>query len=539
MRERDHLGIPLAPDHPAGQDEPRRRAWRPLLLAAGVVLLLLLSPALAVTVAVANLGALLVLAALQLNALTAAHRSRAGRSLPPPGDHPLITLHVPCCNEPPHLVKRTLDALARLRWDRYEVICVDNNTSDPSLWLPVRDHCRRLGERFRFYHVDRLEGAKAGALELALSLSSPRAEYVAVVDADYCVAPDFLERAWRTLADARLAYVQFPQAYRNGDPDAEGLTGQYAHYFDVFMPAAQAAGAPLLTGTLSVIRRDALEAVGGWSARTITEDAELGARLAIAGFRGRYLPEIVGRGLMPTGLEALRKQRRRWVHGNADTLFRLRPAQLRRLGLTRAVGLLTQLSAWFNTLLIPAIVLALVGIGGLEAAGHRAAATVAGATVLAQIALRALVLAMAPAIIGEPRSLARSLAADLGLAWEGATGWLEGLAGVRLGFARTSKFELPGSIRDALPALMCAGVLTLAALGLTRQEHLVGAVGAAAAALVFIAALELGRPLDAVREPAAPLAEPAAALPGRQVAGGGAPARAAIRAITNTEREDA
>jgi hypothetical protein len=521
------------------RDEPRPRRWRPCAIALAALVLILASPSLALALAVANLGALLILAALQLTALTVARRGRPVAPPPRQLDQPMVTIHVPCCNEPPHVVKRTLDALARLDWDRYEVICLDNNTGDPSLWLPVRDHCRRLGHRFRFYHVDALEGAKAGALELALTLSSPRAEYVAVVDADYCVVPDFLSRALAALSEPGLAFVQFPQAYRNGAPQTEGLTGEYAHYFDVFMPAAQAAGAPLLTGTLSVIRRDALRAVGGWSSQTITEDAELGTRLAIAGHRGRYLPEVVGRGVLPADLDSLRKQRRRWVHGNADTLFRLRPRQLARLGLTRTVGVIAQLSAWFNTLAIPVVVLAVVGIAGLEAAGHRAAATVAGATVLAQLALRALVVAMAPRSTGEPRSAVRSLAADLGLAWEGATGWLEGLVGVRLAFARTSKFELPGSIRDALPALVCAALLALAAIGLAWQGHVVGAVGAGIGALAFAAALELGRQLDTVRDPVAPRPIRSPALAGRQVAGGGGRARAAIHSPGTTKEDEA
>lgn len=533
MPKSDHSSLSLSA--PSEGDPAPRRPWRPLVIAAAAVLLLLVSPTLAVVVALVNAGALLVVGALQLSAVAVARRMRRSPPLPAPGPEPLVTIHVPCCNEPPHLVMRTLDALARLDWNHYEVVCLDNNTTDLALWMPVRDHCRRLGDRFRFYHVEALDGAKAGALELALSLSSPRAEYVAVVDADYCVAPDFLRRAWRHLADQVLAYVQFPQAYRNSHPGAEGLTGEYAHYFDVCLPAAQASGASLLTGTLSVIRREALEAVGGWSSSTITEDAELGARLAIAGLGGRYVPEVVGRGLMPTDLGSIRKQRRRWVHGNADTLFRLRPRQLGRLGLDRALGVVTQLSAWFNVLLIPTVLLALVGIAGLESAGHRAAAAVAGVTVLGQLAVRAAVLALAPSVTGEPRIALRSLQADLGLLWEGATGWLEVLAGVRLSFARTSKFDLPGSIRDGLPALTCASVLALSAIALAWQGALTAALGAGAGALAFASVLELTRQLVAMR---AASVLPAPALPGRQVAGGSAAARAAIHPVTTIEEED-
>ncbi|HEX5765697.1 MAG TPA: glycosyltransferase, partial [Woeseiaceae bacterium] len=67
---------------------------------------------------------------------------------------PRVSIHVPCCKEPAKIVIGTLDALARLDWDNYEVICLDNNTPDPADWQPMEEHCRRLGSTFRFYHFD-------------------------------------------------------------------------------------------------------------------------------------------------------------------------------------------------------------------------------------------------------------------------------------------------------------------------------------------------------------------------------------------------
>ena len=67
--------------------------------------------------------------------------------------HPKVSLHVPAYAEPPEIVIATLDALARLRYPNFEVLVIDNNTEDPGLWRPVETHCRRLGERFRFFHV--------------------------------------------------------------------------------------------------------------------------------------------------------------------------------------------------------------------------------------------------------------------------------------------------------------------------------------------------------------------------------------------------
>ena len=110
---------------------------------------------------------------------------------------PRVSIHVPCYAEPPDIVISTLNALDALDYPNFEVLVCDNNTADPALWAPLRDHCDRLNARrgvarFRFFHVSPLAGAKAGALNFGLARTDPAAELVAVADADYVARPDFL-----------------------------------------------------------------------------------------------------------------------------------------------------------------------------------------------------------------------------------------------------------------------------------------------------------------------------------------------------------
>lgn len=84
--------------------------------------------------------------------------------LPVVGDsdyRPKVSIHVPCYNEPPEMVKQTLDALAALDYPDYEVLIIDNNTKDPAVWEPVRDYCATLGPRFKFFHVSPWPGSRA------------------------------------------------------------------------------------------------------------------------------------------------------------------------------------------------------------------------------------------------------------------------------------------------------------------------------------------------------------------------------------------
>jgi cellulose synthase/poly-beta-1,6-N-acetylglucosamine synthase-like glycosyltransferase len=57
---------------------------------------------------------------------------------------PKVSIHVPICNEPPQMVRDTLNALAELDYPDFEVLVIDNNTTDPGLWEPVAEHCAKL-----------------------------------------------------------------------------------------------------------------------------------------------------------------------------------------------------------------------------------------------------------------------------------------------------------------------------------------------------------------------------------------------------------
>src|SRR5262249_35790597 len=125
------------------------------------------------------------------------------------------SIHVPCYNEPPQMVIETLNALARIDYDNFEVIVLDNNTLDKAVWKPVEPHCPALDERFRFYHSDAVKGFRAGALNEALALTDPEARQIAVTDSDYQVEPHWLRRALPLFADPKIAVVQGPQDYRD------------------------------------------------------------------------------------------------------------------------------------------------------------------------------------------------------------------------------------------------------------------------------------------------------------------------------------
>jgi len=246
------------------------------------------------------------------------------RPLAPGARAPFVSIHLPACNEPPEMVILTLDSLARLDYANFEVLVVDNNTGDERLWRPVEAHVAKLGPRFRFFHLPQWPGFKAGALNFALREADPRAEAIAVVDADYAVDRSWLASLVAHFDDANVAVVQAPQAHREfeASPFRRMANWEFEGFFRIGMHHRNERNAIIQHGTMTLVRRRALEAVGGWAEWCICEDAELGLRLLGAGHEVRYVDAVVGRGLTPADFRALKAQRFRWAFGAMQILKR-------------------------------------------------------------------------------------------------------------------------------------------------------------------------------------------------------------------------
>lgn len=233
---------------------------------------------------------------------------------------PKVSIHVPAYREPPEMLKATLDAVAQLAYPNFECVVVINNTPDPAFWQPVEEHCRALGERFKFVRADRLEGFKAGALRLAFDHTAPDAEIIGVIDADYIVTPDWLTNLVPVFSDPKVGLIQAPQDHRDGDRSLmhHAMQGEYSGFFDIGMVQRNEKNAIIVHGTMCLMRRTALEAAGNWSSDTICEDTDLGLTMVELGWHVHYTNRRYGFGLLPESFEAFKKQRHRWAYGGVQ-----------------------------------------------------------------------------------------------------------------------------------------------------------------------------------------------------------------------------
>jgi exo-beta-1,3-glucanase (GH17 family)/cellulose synthase/poly-beta-1,6-N-acetylglucosamine synthase-like glycosyltransferase len=230
---------------------------------------------------------------------------------------PKVSIHIPAYFEPVEMLKQTLDAVSRLDYPNFECVVIINNTPDPEFWRPIQDHCRTLGERFKFINAEKVKGFKAGALRIAMDRTAVDAEIIGIIDADYVVQPDWLKDLVPVFADPRVGLVQAPQEHRDGDRSLMHyiMNGEYAGFFDIGMVQRNEFNAIIVHGTMCLIRRAAMDMAGGWAGDTICEDTDLGLAIIEHGWLTHYTNHRYGHGLLPDTYEAFKKQRHRWAYG--------------------------------------------------------------------------------------------------------------------------------------------------------------------------------------------------------------------------------
>lgn len=404
------------------------------------------------------------------------------------GAQPFVSIHVPTHNEPPEIVEQTLESLARLNWRNYEVLVIDNNTSDAALWQPLEKMCERLGKRFRFFHVENLPGFKAGAMNYVRKRMDPRTRFIFVVDADYVVEPDALKIAFSHHTDERIGLIQFPQDYRNVGEANRGIALDYKHYFSGFMNVGNALECVPSTGTMALIDANALEAIGGFGTDVVTEDADLGFRLNLHGYRTIYANVAVGAGLMPHELADLKKQRWRWAFGNAQILRRnwrslLLPSPL---ALRQRLGFISNFTAWFGFSLVPSLALVLLAfysrIGELGIA-QIYTVVLAGLSLTIHAILKYGILHYSLRRDGHTMlDVWKAFTTHLGLGWVFNASWIRCVFVADAPFVRTNKFlskASPGVLNCTFIELALGGSLLAASAIFTKADFFIGPVAAA------------------------------------------------------------
>lgn len=281
----------------------------------------LLHAVLAITLAIYGANALLM-------TLLYLRRRRQTPPVPPePAQWPLVTVQAPIFNEL-HVVERLIQALAALDYppDRLQIQLLDDSTDETTaVAAACIERQRGQGPAIELLHRQQRPGFKAGAL--AAAMPQVRGEVIAIFDADFVPAPDFLRRTVPyLLADPAIGFLQTRWSHLNAGyslltrMQALALDG----HFVVEQTARQRSGWLFgFNGTAGLWRRTCIDDAGGWQSDTLCEDLDLSYRAQLRGWRGIYLPDVDAPAEIPPQLAALKRQQGRWATGSIQAFRKL------------------------------------------------------------------------------------------------------------------------------------------------------------------------------------------------------------------------
>ena len=244
------------------------------------------------------------------------------------GSLPRVTVQLPIYNER-YVVERLVGAVCELDYPRelLEIQVLDDST-DETTAIARRsvESWRARGLDIHYVRRGSRKGFKAGALEHGLSVA--RGEFVAVFDADFVPAKDFLRRTVHFFTDERVGMVQVRWEHLNRGYSS--LTQVQSilldGHFVIEHTARNRSGRFFnFNGTAGIWRRDTIASAGGWQHDTLTEDLDLSYRAQLKGWKFVFLPEVVAPAEIPVEMSAFKSQQHRWAKGSIQTAMKLLP----------------------------------------------------------------------------------------------------------------------------------------------------------------------------------------------------------------------
>ncbi len=299
--------------------------------------------------------------------------------------YPMVTVQLPLYNEPT-VVERIIDAAANLDWphDHLQIQALDDSTDRTTALARSRvEFHQARGVDIELIHRSHRSGFKAGAL--ANGLTAAKGEFVAIFDADFVPAPDFLQKMMPHFAAHSIGFVQarwdhLPTQAWPARALAIGVDG----HFIIEQLARNRSGLPMIfNGSAGIWRRACIEASGGWQGDTLCEDMDLSLRAAMQGWQCVFVPDVAVPQEEPEHIVNLKTQHGRWAKGGAQCLRKLTLPLLRSsLSVAQKAGGLIYLSGyaahvmmmivillWLPLALRPALFqhmpLTFLGVGGL------------------------------------------------------------------------------------------------------------------------------------------------------------------------------
>ncbi len=243
-------------------------------------------------------------------------------------DYPNVTVQLPVYNEA-LVIERLIHQTVRMDYpkDKLEVQVLDDSTDETQEKAKrMVAQYRRRGYDLKYIHRDERIDHKAGALREGLAVA--KGEFVAVFDADFLPAREFLIKSVPYFKDPKIGMVQSRWGHVNANysfltraqsigVDGHFLVEQVARNCNnLFMN---------FNGTAGIWRKACIFDAGNWQADTLTEDFDLSYRAELAGWKFQYIQDVVNPAELPAHVSAYKSQQFRWAKGSIQTAVKLIP----------------------------------------------------------------------------------------------------------------------------------------------------------------------------------------------------------------------
>lgn len=231
---------------------------------------------------------------------------------------PSVDVFVPTYKEPEYIVRRTAIGCQAMEYPNKTVYILDDTR---------RPHIKALAEELGCEYITRPDNSHAKAGNLNNALKQTDGELITIMDADFVPFKNFLTRTVGFFQNPTIDLVQTPQFFYNPDYHARNLgldhllPNDMEHFFGHVQPGRDAGNCLICCGTSYVVRRNSLEAIGGYYTRCCVEDYQTSIRLLTNGSRLIYLNETLSMGESTRMFADFIDQRLRWLQGNLQVYF--------------------------------------------------------------------------------------------------------------------------------------------------------------------------------------------------------------------------
>lgn len=270
---------------------------------------------------------------------------------------PPVDIFIPVAGEPLEVIEKTVEGAKAMDYPNFRVFILnDGYVAQKENWREVEE----LAARLRVNCITRQVpgGAKAGNINQALLLTA--SPLVAFFDSDHVPEPNFLRETAPYFVNPRLAFVQTSQFYRDQEMNhvTAGAWEQQALFFGAICKGKNRMNAASMCGTNMVVRRDALEEVGGMCEDSIAEDFVTGFMMHKRGWQSLYVPQVLAKGLAPEDFLSYFKQQYRWGRGALDLIFKHNLLFTKGLTMSQRIQYLSSVSFFLSgwVVLIDAII---------------------------------------------------------------------------------------------------------------------------------------------------------------------------------------